>query len=133
VMNGSIVSKQASVLLVEDNIDTQDLIWVLLQNSGYSIATASSFRDGLALALSANHDLIIIDNWLPDGTGIELCRRIREHNAKVPILFLTAAAYEDNKNDALAAGAQCYLTKPAGIKRLPDAIASLIAESKSQS
>jgi DNA-binding response OmpR family regulator len=63
----------------------------------------------------------VIDNWMSGGSGVDLCKKLREFDTWTPILFYSGAAFERDKQEALAAGAQGYLVKPTG----PD---ELIAE-----
>lgn len=57
-------------------------------------------------------DLYILDNWLPDGSGIDLCKTIRTADSQVPIIFTSAAAYSTDIDRALSSGANRYLVKP---------------------
>lgn len=99
------------VLYVEDHADTRDL--VILAFAGlYRVTTSSTIEDALKLAREDDFDLFIIDSWLPDGSGIDLCKRLREFDQRTPIMFYSGAAYEVDKATALNSGAQCYLTKP---------------------
>jgi len=100
------------ILLVEDHEDTSELMVLLLNQLNYEVATAASISGALGLAESADFDLFVLDSLLPDGTGTELCKHIRERNNSTPILFYSAMAFEHDKNEALLAGAQRYLVKP---------------------
>jgi len=71
-------------------------------------------------------DLYLLDLWLPDGIGLELARAIREVDNETPIVFFSAAAYETDRFEAMQAGAQAYLTKPAKPSELCRVISSLI-------
>ena len=68
-----------------------------------------------------------MDGWLPDKSGVELCRAIREFDPHTPILFYSAAAYEKDILDALRAGAQDYLVKPVIPDELMQAVSRLIS------
>jgi DNA-binding response OmpR family regulator len=57
-------------------------------------------------------ELYILDNWLPDGSGVQLCKKIREINTSVPIVFTSAAARNRDRDEALSAGADRYIIKP---------------------
>ncbi len=115
------------VLCVEDNADTSLMISTLLQHSGYEVKLATTVVDALALARTGDYDLYILDDRLPDGSGIELCQRIRDFAPSAPIIFHTAAAYEADRQRGFAAGAQAYLTKPEGSDRLVAVVSDLIA------
>jgi DNA-binding response OmpR family regulator len=100
------------ILLVEDHEDTSDLMVLILSQLNYDVATAASISGALGLADSADFDLFVLDSLLPDGTGTDLCKHIRERNNSTPILFYSAMAYDRDKDEALLAGAQRYLVKP---------------------
>ena len=80
----------------------------------------------MALAQVQKFDLFLLDSRLPDGSGIDLCKGIRQLDVHTPIIFHSAAAYDADKTMALAAGAQGYLTKPARLSDLCDLISNLI-------
>jgi CheY-like chemotaxis protein len=89
-----------------------------------------SGSEALSLAKNERFDLFLIDNWMPEMTGPELTRFIREFNQTTPILFYSGAAFEDDKEAAVNAGAQGYLIKPIGIERLIEEVERLIGTSK---
>ena len=82
------------------------------------------------LAQRQSFDLFLLDNWMPNFTGVELTRAIRQFNQTTPILFYSGAAFESDQKEALDAGAQGYLIKPAGIAELLDSVQKPIANSK---
>jgi DNA-binding response OmpR family regulator len=98
------------ILMVEDQEDDWGI--VALKLSKYKLTFAHDFDEGLRLARLGYFDLYILDNWLPSGSGIGLCRLIREFDPYTPILFYSAAAYERDIQEALRSGAQVYLVKP---------------------
>jgi len=100
------------ILLVEDHEDTSDLMVLILRQLDCDVATAASISGALGLADSSDFDLFVLDSMLPDGTGTDLCKHIRERNNSTPILFYSAMAFERDKDEALLAGAQRYLVKP---------------------
>ena len=93
--------------------------------------TGSTIETGLALARSQDFDLYVLDSWLPDGSGLDLCRRIREFDKVTPILFYSAAAYESDKDLAIGSGAQAYLIKPSQPSELCNLVVSLIESHRS--
>jgi len=109
------------ILYVEDDEDTRDLVTYVLAQSHYKVTLAVNADDALMLARTRNFDLYVIDNWMSGGSGVDLCKRLREFDTWTPILFYSGAAFERDKQEAFAAGAQGYLVKPTG----PD---ELIAE-----
>src|SRR5262249_46363983 len=89
----------------------------------YNVMFARDVEEGLRLARQLRFDLYILDNWLPDGSGVGLCRLIREFDPQTPILFYSAAAYLRDKQEALRAGAQAYFVKPINFAEFKRAVA----------
>ncbi|HYV13644.1 MAG TPA: response regulator [Pyrinomonadaceae bacterium] len=114
------------VLYVEDHEDTRELVTLVLEQKSYEVVTGSTIKSGVALAYSQKFDLYLLDSWLPDGSGLELCRMIREFDKATPILFYSAAAYEIDRVEALKSGAQAYLIKPSHPSELCSLVTSLI-------
>jgi DNA-binding response OmpR family regulator len=115
--------KRKHILLVEDQEDDREIVEFKLRE--YKLALAYDFDDGLRLARQGYFDLYILDNWLPGGSGIVLCRCIREFDPHTPILFYSAAAYDHEIQEALRSGAQAYLIKPVNIDELEQIVANL--------
>ena len=114
------------VLCVEDNADTSLMVLTLLRQSGYEVELATTVADGLTRARKDDFDLYLLDNKLPDGSGVELCARLREFSPATPIVFHTADAYDADRRRGFAAGAQAYLVKPEGSDHLVEVISGLI-------
>lgn len=119
------------ILYLEDHEDTRELVSLVLRNEGYSLISDNTFSGALALAQTTSFDLIMLDNSLVDGSGLEFCRRVREFDAVTPILFYSGGAYESDKLNAARAGAQGYLVKPCSFSELLRTISDLIARSAS--
>jgi DNA-binding response OmpR family regulator len=100
------------ILYVEDDADTRELVTCVLAMNNYKVVAAENCDDALMLARSSQFDLYLIDNWMSECSGIDLCKKLREFNLRTPILFYSGAAYERDKQQAFAAGAQGYLVKP---------------------
>lgn len=115
------------ILCTEDDADARDLIILFLKNEGYEVICAEDAEQALALAKGQKFDLYLIDNWLPEISGKDLTEKIRQFDTQTPILFYSAAGYETDKKNALRAGAQAYLVKPADPEALVAEIARLIA------
>jgi DNA-binding response OmpR family regulator len=98
------------ILLVEDEEDTRELAALTFEE--YTLVCAGDFDEGLLAARRRYFDLYILDNWLPSGSGVELCRIIRAFDPHTPVLFCSAAAYAHDIREAMRAGAQSYLVKP---------------------
>lgn len=100
------------ILCAEDDEDTCELLTLVLGESGYEVVPAYTFADALTKALTGGFDGYLIDNGLPDGTGEDLCRQIREFDENTPIVFYSADAFPKEIEKAMKAGANAYLVKP---------------------
>jgi two-component system OmpR family response regulator len=119
------------VLYIEDHEDTRELVTLVLEQRCFEVVTGSTIETGLALAGSQHFDLYLLDSWLPDGSGLDLCRQIREFDKATPVLFYSAAAYEIDKSQALNSGAQAYVIKPTNPSELCNVVTSLIESHRS--
>ena len=119
------------VLYIEDHEDTRELVTLVLEQKSYEVVTGGTIASGVALAGSEQFDLYLLDSWLPDGSGLDLCKQIRQFDPVTPILFYSAAAYEADREQAIRSGAQAYLVKPSHPSELCRLVTTLI-ESHSQ-
>jgi len=122
--------KNPRVLYIEDHEDTRELVTLLLGQKSFDVVTGGTIETGIALARAQEFDLYLLDSWLPDGSGLDLCQRIREFDQTTPILFYSAAAYAADHEMALRCGAQAYLIKPSAPSELCRLVAELIEESQ---
>jgi DNA-binding response OmpR family regulator len=99
------------ILFVDDHEDTRSLVKLWLAQSDHEVVTAESLSSGLRLAQSEPFDLYVLDTRLPDGSGRELCEKIREFDQKTPIIFYSGDTPEQ-LGRALECGAQDYVVKP---------------------
>ncbi len=114
------------ILYIEDHDDTRELVTIILRQNDYDVITGSTIEAGIHLARSEAFDLYLLDSWLPDGSGLDLCKQIRQFDPLTPILFYSAAAYEADREDALESGAQGYLIKPCQTAELCSLVSQLI-------
>ena len=117
---------KVKILCIDDDADTCEMIRVLLEYSGYEVTTVRTAAEALRLAKSVRFDLYLLDNWLTDGTGIELCRQIRSFDSASPVLFVSGAAFESDIQKAMSAGAQGYMVKPIIISELESVVDDLL-------
>jgi two-component system, OmpR family, alkaline phosphatase synthesis response regulator PhoP len=115
------------ILFIEDHEDTRELITLVLEHEGYVVTTEITLAGALKTAATNEFDLYVLDTCLPDGSGFELCERIRMFDSATPILFYSGAAYDGDKLEAIRAGAQGYLVKPCSFAELLRTVASLIS------
>jgi two-component system, OmpR family, KDP operon response regulator KdpE len=99
------------VLIVEDEPEIRNIVRVLLEGEGYRVAEAASAERAQVAARTEKPDLVLLDLGLPDGDGVEVVRHIRAWSP-VPIVVLSARTMEEQKIQALDAGADDYVTKP---------------------
>jgi DNA-binding response OmpR family regulator len=105
------MTTQHSILVVEDETSIASFVAAYLKNAGYAVRTAATSQAALTDVASEMPALIVLDLNLPDGDGVELCRRIRK-SSDVPILMLTARDEDVDKIIGLEVGADDYMTKP---------------------
>jgi DNA-binding response OmpR family regulator len=127
---GYTLSPKSSVLFIEDDADTREMVWHALTCPNYEVQLAENADQGAFLAQAESFDLYMIDNWMPGTSGVDLCIRLRSLNPHIPVLFFSGAAYEEDKREAMAAGAQGYLTKPAAIDELLAVVSHLISDAR---
>ncbi|MEN3280452.1 MAG: two-component system, OmpR family, operon response regulator KdpE [Solirubrobacteraceae bacterium] len=111
------MSEGARVLVVDDERQILRALKVILREAGYDVVEATTVEEALDRAAVRPPDAAIVDLMLPDGSGVELCRRLREWST-MPILVLSAVGEEEAKVEALEAGADDYVTKPFGTREL---------------
>ena len=118
------MSSRKTVLLVEDNEDNLIIYSTILRFGGYRVVEAHDGRAALAAARSANPDLILMDVSIPYIDGLEVTRRLKADPATrhVPIIALTAHALSSDRERALEAGCDGYISKPAEPRFVLDAV-----------
>jgi DNA-binding response OmpR family regulator len=118
---------KGSVLCVDDDQDTCEMLTLLLGQAGYLVEHALSVSDGLAKARRGGFALILLDWGFGDGTGLDLCRQIRVFDSSTPIVFYTGEIDENAVALAMQAGAQEYLIKPVAVDKLLQTISEYVA------
>jgi len=103
---------QPRALCVEDDEDSRDMLSTLLRFLRIEAKAVATAAQALSLIQAERFDLYLLDAWLPDLDGFELCRRMRDFDPHTPILFFSSAAYDDDKKRGIEAGANAYVTKP---------------------
>ena len=118
----------ATVLVVEDEPQIQELVAVNLEHVGHKVLRAASAEEAEAAIRSALPDVLVLDWMLPGESGLAFARRLRadERTRELPILMLTARAMEQDKISGLEAGADDYLTKPFSPKELAARIKAVL-------
>ena len=99
------------ILLLEDDLSLINGLSFALKKQGYELDNARTVKEAQAFWKAENYDMLVIDVTLPDGSGFNFCREVRQ-TSKVPIIFLTALDDEINTIMGLDMGADDYITKP---------------------
>ena len=99
------------VLACDDELKILRALKLVLRPEGFEVLTAASIEEALDVVALSGVDAAIVDLVLPDGSGIDLCRRLREWSS-MPIIVLSAVGQQEEKVRALRAGADDYVTKP---------------------
>jgi DNA-binding response OmpR family regulator len=106
------------ILIIEDDAALLRGLKDNFASRGYLVEAATDGESGLEKALSANHDLVLLDIMLPKINGYEICRAVRERGLEAPIIMLTAKGQEEDIILGLNLGADDYVTKPFRIREL---------------
>jgi two-component system, OmpR family, KDP operon response regulator KdpE len=113
------------VLVVDDDNAIRRLLRITLKANGYAVFEATGVNAALAAAATVRPDIVILDLGLPDGSGVEVVRKLRDHD-RIPILILSVKDQEEDKVAALEAGADDYVTKPFGVGELHARLKALL-------
>ncbi|HAF14477.1 MAG TPA: hypothetical protein DHU55_09595 [Blastocatellia bacterium] len=103
---------QPRVLCVDDDEDSREMLSTLLKLRQIETKAVGTATQALSLIQAEHFDLYLLDTWLPDLDGFELCRRMRDFDPHTPILFFSGAAYDADKKRGIEAGANAYVIKP---------------------
>lgn len=112
------MKRQQTVLVIEDDASLLLGLEETLSSQGYRVLTASSGTVGRSMALERKPDLVLLDLTLPDMTGYDVCKALRDGHSAVPVIMLTARKDEGDKLQGFESGADDYVTKPFSIKEL---------------
>jgi CheY-like chemotaxis protein len=116
------------ILIVEDKASSRELLRTVLQSQGYAVHEAADGEEGLQKARSEVPDLILLDLQMPVRNGYQVLEELRQDPrfAAIPIVAVTASAMQGDREKALAAGFDGYLTKPLPLNRLRNEIERLL-------
>jgi CheY-like chemotaxis protein len=106
------MSKTCRILYVDDHDDSAEMMKLLLAPMNYEVVIAYSMEEAIKLARAERFDLYVLDKRLPDGSGLELCRQLNKLTPTVPCIFYTGDSYEVHRQEAVAAGADAFISKP---------------------
>ncbi len=120
---------EAHILFADDNADICELVQTLLHSAGFRVSTSDNAADVLRRVATESFDALILDYWMPEATGIELCRQIRTFDQSTPILICSGAVSEADREAGVLAGAQGYIRKPCNSAQLIGALRSVLRAS----
>ena len=107
-----------SVLVVDDEAVLAEMVSMALRYEGWNVATAGDGASALAAARSTRPDVVVLDIMLPDMSGLEVLRRLREQIPDLPVLLLTAKDAVEDRIAGLSAGGDDYVTKPFSLEEV---------------
>ncbi|MEW6488893.1 MAG: response regulator [Thermodesulfobacteriota bacterium] len=121
---------KATVLVVEDNDDNRALVVKVLGRQGYRVLEATSGEQALEVAARERPDLVLMDLNLAGMSGFDATRRLKADPelGRVPVVALTAYAMVGDRERALEAGCDGYLSKPVDVRKLPGQVESYLQE-----
>ena len=120
------------ILCVEDDEDTCELMTYILSQEDFDVSSADTVEKAFQLAKTEKFALYILDDWLPDGNGTDLCRKIKEFDKTAPVIFYSGAARAADIEAAMEAGADEYLVKPNGWDKLLETVHRLVESGAQQ-
>ena len=107
-----------NILIVEDDKALAEGIVLVLQQDGFVFRCCHSAKEARKMLETESFDLVLLDINLPDGSGLDICRRLRKEGRNDPVIFLTALDTELHEVTGFQAGADDYITKPFGSSEL---------------
>lgn len=122
------MSFQKHILCVDDDKDSCELITYMLKSAhgDFEVTAVNSSSEAVNLIAEKAFDLYVLDYRLPEMSGIELCKIIREIDTETPVIFFSAMAFEKDRKAALEAGANAYLVKPNDVERFTETVENLL-------
>lgn len=121
---------RARILIVDDESSIRQALHVILDSFGFDVAEASTGEQALELLGSVSCDAVLLDMNMPGMGGMTACREMRRRSPRLPILMLTVRDGEEEKVEALEAGADDYVTKPFHVRELTARVRAAVRRSQ---
>ncbi len=118
--------KSIRILVAEDEANLREGLVDILESEGYLVSAVGDGAAALGVFSKGGIDLALLDVMMPEKSGYDVCREIRRHDTRVPIIMLTAKGEEIDKVIGLELGADDYVTKPFGLHELRARIAAVL-------
>src|SRR5687768_5286678 len=106
------------ILLVEDEPDIQSFAKAVFETNGMAVTACGSTQEAWEAFRGSRPDLVVLDIGLPDGSGVDLCKRLSADAPNMPIIFVTARSDMKTRLDGFSAGAHDYIQKPFAVPEL---------------
>jgi len=106
------------LLIVDDEASIRDMLAFFFHKKGFEVLTASNYAEGQASALRATPDIVLCDIKMPDGSGLDLLKRVKAESPKTPVIMITAHTSTPDAIEAMKAGAVDYIAKPFNVEEL---------------
>jgi two-component system cell cycle response regulator DivK len=121
-----------TVLVVEDDQDNREMVVKVLKHNGYRPIEAVDGQEAVERVRAENPDLILLDLYIPKMNGYEVTRKLKgdQDLHHIPIIALTAHAMKGDREEALAAGFDGYITKPIDVRELPRQIEHFLRQNQ---
>jgi DNA-binding response OmpR family regulator len=126
-------SSEKTVLIVEDEADAAELFAEMMRVSGFRVLKTSSSSPAIGMMSEAKPDIVILDIMMPDISGLDILREMRQDSAlaDIPVIVVSAKGLPADIKSGMQAGASIYLTKPVGFLDLREAVERALASSPS--
>jgi two-component system OmpR family response regulator len=126
------MSDAARVLVVDDQPNIVDMVATVLRFNGFVVSTAQTAAEALAVVGAEPPDLVVLDVMLPDGDGLEVCRRLREDGHRMGVVFLTARDARRDLVTGLTFGGDDYITKPFAVDELLARVRAVLRRTRAE-
>ena len=122
------MSAKHKILIVEDDLDTRELLSAVLTQAGYQVATAEHALGAVCSVVRSAPDLVVADIRMPIVDGMGLASELKAHQdtRHIPVIAVTGYDSPENRASALRAGYDGYITKPIDVTRFPEQIAQFL-------
>lgn len=117
------------ILIVEDDLDLEQVLRIVLEESGFEVISSLDAYGGIQLAHKERPDLVILDITMPAGGGLSMLRNIKQsfHTRDIPVIITTGSDTAEHEQEALRLGIKKYIRKPYSPEELLDTINNILS------
>lgn len=120
------MNNERSVLIVDDNFDTLELLEIFFGQENYQVTVCSSYEQCFRHFEKTRYSAVVLDMRMEEMNGAQICRKIRDCNKTISIVFFSADATQSSREAGLSAGADAYLIKPTNLDTVVSVVTALI-------